>query len=150
MPDTMYQREYDPDFSPPSSDDYNPTSEASFPSRPATPPSPKLAARLERLSVAFLFDPDPPKSAIWYCPATHCNYNIDLLDLAREQLDSCEEDEAAKLKLRLKNWSCADDWVVEACKKMARAHYHWHLRKEGIKVWRDRFQRVGFCFIVDE
>ncbi|KAK7694667.1 hypothetical protein QCA50_001855 [Cerrena zonata] len=144
--DTHYQRDYDPDFSPSSDPDWNPSSEPSNPSRPPTPDSPTLRDRVRSLSTAFYHEPDPPKSALWYCPVETCYYCIDLLDLDEEQLSALDQDVAKRLTAKVGNWNLHDDWVMQACKAMSRAHYHKHLRSAHVKMWWDKWNRPRLAY----
>lgn len=61
-----------------------------------------------------------------------------------------DKDVVERLCWKIKSWSCADDWVVQACKKMARAHYDEHLRSIRVRMWWDKWKRVSSrCLLVE-
>ena len=140
-PTTATKKPYDETEFLPSSSDWNPTDTPSCPSRLPTPDSPTLIARVRTISTAFYYEPDPPRTALWYCPVRTCYYCIDLIELTDEQKSFLGEELTARF-LSLK-WRNGDDWVKDACKTLSRAHYAEHMKSVGVRMWWDKWKRVS-------
>ncbi|CAL1695800.1 unnamed protein product [Somion occarium] len=146
IPDEEDARSYDSDFSPESTPDWNPSSEASYPSRPATPDSPTLIQKVRDIGTILYHDPDPPDSSMkWWCPVKTCNYMINLLDLTEENTRPLDQETIDRLKAR--RWYLRMGWVMDAWKIMARAHYDDHLHRVGVRMTWDKFKRVRLSYV---
>jgi hypothetical protein len=81
--------------------------------------------------MAFRFAPRVPDDFDWWCDVEGCPYNIDLLNLTRENLMMLDDETVAKL--RLQNWSLSDTWVRLAFKTMVEDHRVKHLESWGLR-----------------
>ncbi|KAI0073138.1 hypothetical protein K474DRAFT_1774959 [Panus rudis PR-1116 ss-1] len=137
--DYVDRRSYDSDFSPSSSEGW--LTEHSLPSRPLSPVSPTLGARVPP---GLLHKPDPlDNSGIWYCRVTGCRRTINIRYITGEDRTVLTEDELRKLDAR-RGWKLDDDWVVSCYERLVKAHYLEHLKQEGISMTEDRWGRKIF------
>ena len=84
-----------------------------------------------RVPTAFRFVPRVPDDFHWWCEIEGCHYNIDLLNLTKENLEMLDGEMTAKL--RLQDWSLSDPWVRLAFKVMVEAHRAKHLESWGLR-----------------
>lgn len=84
-----------------------------------------------RVPTAFRFVPRVPDDFHWWCEIEGCHYNIDLLNLTKENLEMLDGGMTAKL--RLQDWSLSDPWVRLAFKVMVEAHRAKHLESWGLR-----------------
>jgi hypothetical protein len=75
--------------------------------------------------------PRVPDDFHWWCEIEGCHYNIDLLNLTKENLAMLDGETAAKL--RLQDWSLSDPWVRLAFKAMVEDHRVKHLESWGLR-----------------
>ncbi|KAF9786950.1 hypothetical protein BJ322DRAFT_1052869 [Thelephora terrestris] len=109
--------------------DYESDRESS-PERSPSPPltDPYVAARIPS---AFRYTPRVPDNFHWWCDVEGCHYNVDLLNLTRDDLTMLDGETAAKL--RLQDWSLSDLWVRLAFKEMVEEHRVEHLKSWGLR-----------------
>ncbi|TDL28351.1 hypothetical protein BD410DRAFT_780847 [Rickenella mellea] len=86
-----------------------------------------------RIPPQVIMTPVIPQDYLWSCPIPSCNYDINLLDLSRENLAGLH---AKDQKWLLgKSWTLEEQRLCELFWDVAESHYFNHLRENGIKVF---------------
>ncbi|TFK93447.1 hypothetical protein K466DRAFT_108993 [Polyporus arcularius HHB13444] len=133
FPDPTSLREYDPDFSPPSSDNEAPPTsdeEEDVNTMPVTCPDPEIIALIP---ASFRHRPLPCASLKWKC--TECDYVIDLLNLTLYDMNNPKISYSVMERLLLKEWNMFTDedrWAYDAFLHMVDKHHQAHLEEWGI------------------
>lgn len=126
------QRDYDSDFSPPSSADELSSDSDDLTPRPAEPPDP---AAIALIPLEWLRPPQPtPGTMKWFCCVKSCHHVIDLLNLTEEDLDTERVSPREKKWLRERRWHVKDIWFREAFGCIVDQHQVKHLKEWGVEL----------------